>query len=180
MSPAYSFSLPDFESLIPEGIKVRTTRLLKDGKRYEQALKSMAEGRPVRLYWKQRSKDCRLLLEAPIVEVEKVVMYPAAEDMQYPTVDELKYHMMLERKGQMTTYAERNLYAREEGFAEDNQLGDNKWPTLEEAWEHYFPGLDYVEQHRAFDDALHEALLIRAMHIAGDFRLDGGDADAHN
>lgn len=47
-----------------------------------------------------------------------------------------------------------------------------KWPTLEEAWEHYFPGLDYVEQHRAFDDALHEALLVRAMHIVGDYRLE--------
>jgi DNA polymerase-3 subunit epsilon len=47
-----------------------------------------------------------------------------------------------------------------------------KWPTLEEAWEHYFPGLDYTEQHRAFDDALHEALLIRAMYIAGDYRVE--------
>jgi len=51
-------------------------------------------------------------------------------------------------------------------------LGEYKWPTLEEAWEHYFPGLDYAEQHRAFDDALHEALLIRAMHIAGDYKIE--------
>jgi DNA polymerase-3 subunit epsilon len=50
-------------------------------------------------------------------------------------------------------------------------FGGHKWPTLEEAWEHYFPGLDYIEQHRAFDDALHEALLIRAMHTAGDYNI---------
>lgn len=50
--------------------------------------------------------------------------------------------------------------------------GQYKWPTLEEAWEHYFPGLDYIEQHRAFDDALHEALLIRAMHVAGDYAIE--------
>jgi len=47
-----------------------------------------------------------------------------------------------------------------------------KWPTLEEAWEHYMPGLDYEEQHRAFDDALHEALLIWAMHNVGDYAFD--------
>lgn len=51
-------------------------------------------------------------------------------------------------------------------------FGAYKWPTLEETWEHYFPGLDYIEQHRAFDDALHEALLIRAMHIAEDYRIE--------
>jgi len=51
-------------------------------------------------------------------------------------------------------------------------LGKYKWPTLEEAWRHYFPGLDYIEQHRAFDDALHEALLIKAMHIAEDYRIE--------
>ena len=50
--------------------------------------------------------------------------------------------------------------------------GGYKWPTLEEAWEHYFPGLDYNEQHRAFDDAMHEAMLIRAMQMAGDYDLE--------
>lgn len=132
MSPAYSFSLHDFESLIPEGIKVRTTRLLKDGKRYDQALKAMAEKRPVRLYWKQRTKECRLLLEAPIVEVEIVKMYPCADDEKHPTIDEVKYHMMLERNGRMTTYAQRNRYAQEEGFNDDDQLSP---------WENFLEGL---------------------------------------
>lgn len=50
--------------------------------------------------------------------------------------------------------------------------GGYKWPTLEEAWDHYFPGLDYIEQHRAFDDALHEAMLIKAMHTVGDYNLE--------
>lgn len=50
--------------------------------------------------------------------------------------------------------------------------GSCKWPTLEEAWEHYFPGLDYSEQHRAFDDALHEAILIKAMHTVGDYEME--------
>ena len=131
MSPAYSFSLPQFESMIPNGAKVRTTRLYKDGKRYEQARKAMAEDRSARLYWKQRTKECHLLLEAPIVEVEIVKMYPYAEDEKHPTVDEIKYDMALEMNGQTTSYAQRNRYAEEEGFSGDDQL--SPWECFLEA-----------------------------------------------
>lgn len=60
-----------------------------------------------------------------------------------------------------------------QGFRESwvGPLGKYKWPTLEEAWSHYFPGLDYCEQHRAFDDALHEALLIKAMYTVNDWSV---------
>lgn len=47
-----------------------------------------------------------------------------------------------------------------------------KWPSMQEAWNHYFPGLGYIEQHRAYDDALHEALLIREMYRVGDYILE--------
>lgn len=52
-------------------------------------------------------------------------------------------------------------------------FGGYKWPSLEEAWRHYFPGHNYIERHRAFDDAVHEALLIKAMHAIGDYNLEG-------
>jgi len=38
-----------------------------------------------------------------------------------------------------------------------------KWPKVEEAWEHFFPDQPYVEQHRALDDALHEAKIAYAI-----------------
>ena len=66
---AISFSQPNFENQIPKVEKVRTTRLLGNGKRYLQHLHSMNDGKPVRLYWKQRTKDCRLLLEPKIIEM---------------------------------------------------------------------------------------------------------------
>lgn len=141
--PAYSFSLPQFETSIPEGIKVRTTRFLNDGMRFDQARKAMIEGRPARLYWKQRTKDCHLLLEAPIVEVETVFMYPAAKDMLRPTADELRYRMVLEMKGRVTNHAQRNLYGREEGFAGDNQL--TPWESFLKAF-FRLHGIDFVDQ----------------------------------
>lgn len=36
----------------------------------------------------------------------------------------------------------------------------NKWPNVEEAYKHFFPNENYVEKHRACDDALHEAKII--------------------
>ena len=39
--------------------------------------------------------------------------------------------------------------------------GGYKWPKFQEAWNHFFPECtDYREQHRALDDATHEAQLI--------------------
>ncbi len=42
-----------------------------------------------------------------------------------------------------------------------NKYGyDNyKWPNVNEAWEHYFPSIEYNEIHRALDDSYHEALI---------------------
>ncbi len=41
--------------------------------------------------------------------------------------------------------------------------GGYKWPRVEEAWEYFFPDKPYVEKHRAFDDCLHESILILKM-----------------
>jgi len=38
--------------------------------------------------------------------------------------------------------------------------GYYKWPSFQEAWDHFFPNHKYTESHRAFDDAFHEAQLI--------------------
>jgi DNA polymerase-3 subunit epsilon len=37
--------------------------------------------------------------------------------------------------------------------------GTPKWPKVEEAWEYFFPQVEYKEAHRALDDARHEALI---------------------
>ncbi len=38
--------------------------------------------------------------------------------------------------------------------------GGYKWPNMEEAYNHFFPGNDYVELHRGADDAKHEAEIV--------------------
>jgi len=35
-----------------------------------------------------------------------------------------------------------------------------KWPSVEETWKYFFPEKDYIEKHRAYDDSIHEALII--------------------
>ncbi len=44
-----------------------------------------------------------------------------------------------------------------------------KWPKAEEAWDYFFPHHGYVEQHRAYDDCVHEALILQEMHNRGYF-----------
>ena len=39
-----------------------------------------------------------------------------------------------------------------------------KWPTVEEAWSHFFPAAPYIEAHRGLDDALHEAEIVYELH----------------
>jgi DNA polymerase-3 subunit epsilon len=39
-----------------------------------------------------------------------------------------------------------------------------KYPSAEEAWRYYWPDRPYVEQHRAYDDAMHEALIVFKMY----------------
>ncbi|MHA1488571.1 MAG: 3'-5' exonuclease [Promethearchaeota archaeon] len=35
-----------------------------------------------------------------------------------------------------------------------------KWPSVQEAWNFFFSDSDYIEKHRALDDAIHEAKII--------------------
>lgn len=52
----------------------------------------------------------------------------------------------------------------------EHEYYGHKYPTLEEAWRHFF-GEGYKEAHRAFDDASHEADLIIEMCRRGLFPL---------
>ena len=38
-----------------------------------------------------------------------------------------------------------------------------KWPKAQEAWDFFIPNSDYVEKHRAADDAVHEAKILLEM-----------------
>lgn len=40
-----------------------------------------------------------------------------------------------------------------------NKAGRVKWPKVDEAWQHFFPGDSYLETHRGGDDAYHEGAL---------------------
>ena len=48
---------------------------------------------------------------------------------------------------------------------------DPKWPKVLEAWNFFFPGSDYLEAHRALDDARHEALIAYELYQLGKFRV---------
>jgi len=48
-----------------------------------------------------------------------------------------------------------------------NGRAGHKWPTVEEAWNHFFPDEPYTEAHRGFDDALHEARIVYELHKLG-------------
>ncbi len=41
---------------------------------------------------------------------------------------------------------------------------EHKWPKVQEAWDFFFPKIDYAEQHRAADDAIHEAMIFYEMY----------------
>jgi len=51
------------------------------------------------------------------------------------------------------------------------QYGKNKWPTVEEAWRHFFPDQPYIEKHRGLDDAIHEASIVYELYKLGVFKL---------
>jgi DNA polymerase-3 subunit epsilon len=46
-----------------------------------------------------------------------------------------------------------------------------KWPSVEEAWRHFFPKELYVEIHRGADDAYHEAKIVWALLQGGHMTL---------
>ncbi len=47
-----------------------------------------------------------------------------------------------------------------------------KWPSVEEAWKHFFPDMPYKEAHRGADDAMHEAMIVWELYQRGVFVLD--------
>ena len=46
-----------------------------------------------------------------------------------------------------------------------------KWPKVEEAWEYFFPDVEYKEKHRALDDAQHEALIAHELYKMNEFQI---------
>jgi DNA polymerase-3 subunit epsilon len=46
-----------------------------------------------------------------------------------------------------------------------------KWPKLEEAWVGFFGDTNYVEKHRAIDDALHEAKIVHKLYEMHQFSV---------
>lgn len=42
-----------------------------------------------------------------------------------------------------------------------------KWPNCQEAWNYFFPNSYYIEQHRALDDARHEAMIFFEIYRRG-------------
>jgi DNA polymerase-3 subunit epsilon len=48
---------------------------------------------------------------------------------------------------------------------------DYKWPKVEEAYDYFFEGNDYVEKHRGADDAYHEADIVYELYKRGIFKI---------
>ena len=46
-----------------------------------------------------------------------------------------------------------------------------KRPKVQEAWDFFFPNSEYVETHRAADDAIHEAKILFELHKRGQFYI---------
>jgi len=46
-----------------------------------------------------------------------------------------------------------------------------KWPSCQEAWDFFFPDSDYIEKHRAADDAIHEAKILFELCRRGQFPI---------
>lgn len=50
-----------------------------------------------------------------------------------------------------------------------SSLDEYKWPSMQDAYNHFFPTREYIETHRAFDDAYHEAELLYEIYRTGNF-----------
>lgn len=46
-----------------------------------------------------------------------------------------------------------------------------KWPKVQEAWDYLFGETDYIETHRALDDAFHEAKIVYELYKRGAYTL---------
>ena len=53
-----------------------------------------------------------------------------------------------------------------------NGYSGYKWPSVEEAFAHFFPGVEYKEKHRGADDAYHEAMIVYKLYTMGVFKLN--------
>jgi len=50
--------------------------------------------------------------------------------------------------------------------------GGYKNPNMQEAWDKIFPNTNYRENHRAVDDAIHEAKILFEMYKRGDYKIE--------
>jgi len=50
--------------------------------------------------------------------------------------------------------------------------GNYKYPNVKEAWDYFFPTINYKEKHRAIDDAIHEAQILFEMFKRGYYKID--------
>lgn len=46
-----------------------------------------------------------------------------------------------------------------------------KWPNVEEAWNYFYPDVEYKELHRGADDAYHEAMIVKKLYDMGVFKI---------
>jgi len=46
-----------------------------------------------------------------------------------------------------------------------------KRPNVQEAWDFFFPNKEYIEKHRAVDDAIHEAKILFELYKRGQFHI---------
>jgi len=46
-----------------------------------------------------------------------------------------------------------------------------KWPKCQEAWDFFYPNSEYIEKHRAADDAIHEAKILFELFSRGHFPI---------
>lgn len=49
--------------------------------------------------------------------------------------------------------------------------GGYKWPTCEEAYNHFYPKAKYIELHRGADDAMHEASIVYSLYKLRVFKI---------
>ena len=52
-----------------------------------------------------------------------------------------------------------------------NGYSGYKWPSVEEAFQYFFPYTGYIEKHRGADDAEHEAMIVYELYKMGVFTI---------
>ncbi|MHA1340001.1 MAG: 3'-5' exonuclease [Promethearchaeota archaeon] len=56
-------------------------------------------------------------------------------------------------------------------FENDYSYNDYKWPSVQESWDYFFPNSNYIEKHRAYDDAEHEAMIVYELYKRGSWKF---------